>query len=353
MGRKKKTQPPTPHVNIPDCAEVVLAKEFAAARTTNGKVFSWPTKPTDGSRGGLGCDGDPSIPGQVDIPGRVLKLIDCRSFIIAMKEDCSWAFGSYSCGQCIGLRDTSDKLVEQQVKIWKNPGDISSGDGIACMSDGGRIFFGDRPDDKQMWEDREERDKRQNSAIARLRGAAANKQQFSAILEELGRNAPGLRCRLCQNNFYIKWNSIQHLLDHHCDKVSELEKGMAAASTDSGSTSNSDLAAPSAKKAGKKSQKSQPVALASELDVEISGYATRGGTAQPPAAHQLRGEIPAQIQDSGSTSTSDPAAPSAKKAAKKSQKSQPAALASEPDVGSQGARKALASKWSTPPPCTT
>ena len=39
------------------------------------------------------------------------------------------------------------------------------------------------------------------------------------------------------------------------------------------------------------------------------------GTAQPPAAHQLGGEIPTQIQDSGSKSTSYPAAPSAKKAA--------------------------------------
>ncbi len=75
---RKKTQPPTPHVNILDCAEVVLAKEFAAARTTNGKVFSWPTKPTDGSRGGLGCDGDPSTPGQVDIPGRLLFFLHRR-----------------------------------------------------------------------------------------------------------------------------------------------------------------------------------------------------------------------------------------------------------------------------------
>jgi hypothetical protein len=149
------------------------------------------------------------------------------------------AFGSYSCGQCIGLQDTSDKLVEQQVKIWKNPEDISSGDRIACMLYGGRIFFFfDRPD-KQMWEDREERD----SAIARLWGTDANKQQFSAILEELGRNAPGLHCPLCQNDFYIKWNRIQHLMNHHCDKVSELKKGMAAASTDSGSTSTSNLVA--------------------------------------------------------------------------------------------------------------
>jgi hypothetical protein len=89
-------------------------------------------------------------------------------------------------------------------------------------------------------------------------------------------------------------------------------------------------------KGSEKSQKSQPATLASEPDVEISGDATRGGTAQPPAAHQLRGEIPTQIQDSGSTSTSDPAALSAKKAVKKSQKSQLAALASEPDVEISG-----------------
>jgi hypothetical protein len=154
MGQKKKSQPPTPHVYIPDSAEVVLAEEFAAARTTNGKVFSWRTKPTDGSRGGLGCNRDPSTPGKVAIPGRVLQLINCCSFIIAKNEDCAWAFGSYSCGERIGLRNTSGKVVEQLVKIWQNPGEISSGDGIACMLDNGRrIFFGDRPDDKQMWED--------------------------------------------------------------------------------------------------------------------------------------------------------------------------------------------------------
>ncbi len=73
MGRKKKTQPPTPDDHIPDSAEVVIAEEFAAARTTNSEVFSWRTKPTDGSRGGLGCDGDPSTPNKVAIPGRVLK----------------------------------------------------------------------------------------------------------------------------------------------------------------------------------------------------------------------------------------------------------------------------------------
>ena len=96
MGQKKKYQLPTPHVYIPDSTEVVLAEEFAAARTTNSEVFSWRTKPTDGSRGGLGRNGDPSTPGKVAIPGRVLQLINCCSFIIAKNEDCAWAFGSYS-----------------------------------------------------------------------------------------------------------------------------------------------------------------------------------------------------------------------------------------------------------------
>ncbi len=81
MGQKKKYQLPTPHVYIPDSTEVVLAEEFAAARTTNSEVFSWRTKPTDGSRGGLGRNGDPST------PGRGLQLINCCSFIIAKNED--------------------------------------------------------------------------------------------------------------------------------------------------------------------------------------------------------------------------------------------------------------------------
>ncbi len=68
MGQKKKSQPPTPHIHA-DSAEVVLAEEFAAARTTNSEVFSWRTKPTDGSRGGFGRNGDPSTPSKVAIPG--------------------------------------------------------------------------------------------------------------------------------------------------------------------------------------------------------------------------------------------------------------------------------------------
>ncbi len=97
-GTEEK-KPSCPHhtSTFPDSAEVVLAEEFAEARTTNSEVFSWHTKPTDGSRGGLGGDGDPSAPGKVAIPDRVLKLINCRSFIIAKNEDCAWAFGSYSC----------------------------------------------------------------------------------------------------------------------------------------------------------------------------------------------------------------------------------------------------------------
>ena len=87
MGQKKKYQLPTPHVYIPASAKVVLAEEFAAARTTNSEVFSWRRKRTDGSRGGLGRNGDPSTPGKVAIPGRVLLLINCRSFIIAKNED--------------------------------------------------------------------------------------------------------------------------------------------------------------------------------------------------------------------------------------------------------------------------
>ncbi len=96
MGQKKKYQLPTPHVYIPDSTEVILAEEFAAARTTNSEVFSWRMKPTDGSRGGLGHNRDPSTPCKVAIPGRVLQLINCCSFIIAKNEDCAWAFGSYS-----------------------------------------------------------------------------------------------------------------------------------------------------------------------------------------------------------------------------------------------------------------
>ncbi len=79
-------------------------------------------------------------------------------------------------------------------------------------------------------------------------------------------------------------------------RLPELES--AIVNVDSGSTSTSDPVAPSAKEAAKKSQQSQPAALATEPDVEITGDAKRGGTAQPPAAHQLSGEIPAHIQDS-------------------------------------------------------
>ncbi len=69
MGQKEKYQLPTPHVYIPASAKVVLAEEFAAARTTNSEVFSWHRKPTDGSRGGLERNGDSSTPGKVAIPG--------------------------------------------------------------------------------------------------------------------------------------------------------------------------------------------------------------------------------------------------------------------------------------------
>jgi hypothetical protein len=50
MGQKKKSQPPTPHVYIPDrTLRRLYYLKFAVARTTNGEVFSWRTKPTDGS----------------------------------------------------------------------------------------------------------------------------------------------------------------------------------------------------------------------------------------------------------------------------------------------------------------
>jgi hypothetical protein len=95
------------------------------------------------------------------------------------------------------------------------------------MLDDGRIFFfGDRPDDGQMWEDGKGRDERLDSAIAHLQGAA-NEQMFSDILEDLGRKTPGLYCPLCQKSFSRKWNRNQRMKDHY-DTVSELKKGIAA-----------------------------------------------------------------------------------------------------------------------------
>jgi hypothetical protein len=94
------------------------------------------------------------------------------------------------------------------------------------LDNGRRIFFGDRPDDKQRWEDGEGRDERLDSAIAHLQGAA-NEQMFSDILEDLGRKTPGLYCPLCQKSFSRKWNRNQRMKDH-CNTVSELKKGIAA-----------------------------------------------------------------------------------------------------------------------------
>ncbi len=280
----------------------------------------------------------------------MLKLINCCSFIIAKNEDCAWAFESYSCGEIIGLRNTSGKVVQQTVKIWQNPGDISSG--IACMLDDSEriFFFGDRPDDKQMWEDGKGRDKRRDSAIACLQGAATNEQTISDILEDLGKKAPGLYCPLCQKIFSKKWNRIQHLKDH-CNTVSELKKGMAIAEA---STASEEAETPPERAVLTPflvNRRPRPT-FSSTNKSEDGGMPNQRQDTVSSATNELGGQ-PAALGhrtwkiNSGSTSASDPAAaisspithsqPSAKKAANKRQKlpnsvSQPAALLSEPDV---------------------
>jgi hypothetical protein len=220
------------------------------------------------------------------------------------------------------------------------------------LDNSGRIFLGDRPDDEQMWEDGEGRDKRPNSTIAGLQVAVANEQMFSDILEDLGRKAPGLYCPLCQKIFSKKWNRIQHLKDH-CDRVSELKKGMAAAIAEASTASEEAETLPERAVSAPFLVNRRPRPTFSSTDEsEDGGMPNQRQDTVSTATNEQGGQSAALGHrtwkiDSGSTSTSDRAAAisspvahsqlSAKKQRKTRQKqpkrvSQPAALASEPDV---------------------
>jgi hypothetical protein len=166
---------------------------------------------------------------------------------------------------------------------------------------------------KQMWEDGEGRDKRRDSAITRLQGAAANKQTFSDILEDLGRKAPGLYCPLCQKIFSKKWNRIEHMKDH-CDTVSELKKGMAAAIAEA-STASEEAETPPERAVSTPflvNRRPRPT-FSSTNESEDGGMPNQRKDTVSSATNELGGQPGALGHrtwkiDSGSTSASDPAA---------------------------------------------